>query len=225
MSLNVNYEMIEYGVRIIQKAIEENKKLDFSEIFNSGTIDIRNRKVLGDFVSNNTDLKVELESIKNIIGNYLSRTEKKRPLNILLSASPGSGKSFLLRQFKGIFEKEDFKIEYKEFNLSTLISKVEIFQIFQFIQDCNEAKITPIVFIDEVDTIINGEYVFPLLISAMSDGESKYIKHSFECRHAIMAFAGSGLFEQKSSNKSNIAISIPNNLLSRIQQFFIELFY
>jgi hypothetical protein len=186
---------------------------------NLDPIDLSSRKVIGDFITNNSDLAEELKATEKIIDAYYRKTNIKRPLNILLSASPGSGKSFLLKQFK-----EKLHTDYIEFNLSTLISKEEVFNIFRYIKDKNASGKIPIVFIDEVDTQINNEYIFPLLISAMSDGNSRYIREDIDCSKAIIAFAGSGLFERNDTNFAfNSSVSkyrILFNLVQEVYRFY-----
>lgn len=211
------------GITALRRILKEkNEKVPFSKLLNTRSINLKGRRVIGYFISNNSDLASELLAVKKNIENYFTKKETKRPLNILLSASPGSGKSFLLKQINQELANHH-KTEYKEFNLSTVVSKEEIFEISRFIQEKNSIGIIPIIFIDEVDTIINGEYVFPYLISAMSDGITNQTSIMIKCDKAIIAFAGSGLFENKGTEKDNIAIPIYKNYYVKVAHQIIDL--
>lgn len=209
-------------IELIKIIKNNDQKVNFNNFKELKEIDITKNEVIGKFLTNNKDIANELKETEKIIKSYFKNRTKERPLNILLSSSPGSGKSFLLKQFK-----KSLKTEYKEFNLSTLLSKEGVFRIFQYIEEKNKKKITPIVFINEVDTIINNEYIFPFLLSAMSDGKSEY-DEPIKCNRAIMVFAGSGLFESKETDYPNISGLVKfrgiTSFLFTMLQYFIDIF-
>lgn len=182
---------------LFDKILKQKKKLDFRDFLDLKRVDLSEHAVIGNFICNNEDLRKELVATEKIIDSYFKKPERKRPLNILISAPPGSGKSFLLKQFVTKLDTV-----YQEYNLSTLIDKKEVFSVFRFIEQENEKGITPIIFIDEVDTAVNEEYIFPYFISAMSDGKSSQSTQVIKCCSAIIAFAGSGLFESSEMDDS-----------------------
>lgn len=182
-------------------------------------IDITNSEIVEDFIGNNEDLKTDIEESGKIINSYVeNKNSKKRPLNILISAPPGSGKSFLLEQWE-----KKFNLIFLEYNLSTLISKEEVFTIFKAIRKENKKKRVPIVFIDEIDTIINGEYIFPLLLSVMSSGKSKFINKEIYCNNAILVFSGSGLFDTNEEKGISLIDLAKRNFMGKIIIYIIRI--
>src|SRR5262245_24830476 len=56
------------------------------------------RPVFGKYITRNTGFVEYLHGVRDQIDTYVNKISVKRPLNILLAAPPGSGKSFLIKQ-------------------------------------------------------------------------------------------------------------------------------
>src|SRR5438105_2923280 len=63
----------------------------------------------GQFVTRNEEYYQHVNRVRNKVKTYIKKHRPKRPLNILLAAPPGSGKSFLIKQIISAIESEDIK--------------------------------------------------------------------------------------------------------------------
>ena len=84
--------------------------------------------VIGRFVTCNIGFQAELKSLKEAVEGYSSRKKPKRPLNIMLAATPGSGKSFLVKELSKNIAAET---EFIEYHVASLRSVDELFSILQ----------------------------------------------------------------------------------------------
>jgi len=139
-----------------------------------------------------------------LIENYMNK-KTERPLSICVFGSPGSGKSFSVKE---IIEKIDKKnTEIISCNLSQLFNPCELSGCFEKIRDAGLQNKVPVVFWDEFDTKLH-DIPFGWLrwfLAPMQDG--KYYDNGIEHHvgRAIFIFAG-GInetmkeFEKKSSD-------------------------
>ena len=72
------------------------------------------RPSFGDYVTQNRQFLEYLSDVSKSIETYISRERTKRPLNILLSAPPGAGKSFLIKQIVNSLSEYRVKTSYEE---------------------------------------------------------------------------------------------------------------
>jgi hypothetical protein len=123
----------------------------------------------GDFVTNDQQFFREATSRLEILKKRLTMRLNK-PDNYLLIAEPGAGKSFFVREFKGQLEKTyGSKVEYIEKNLSAYNSIDRAFDdiVMDIIVALNSHN-PVILFVDEVDTQIDGRNLFQRLIAPMN---------------------------------------------------------
>lgn len=105
-----------------------------------GTLSLRHGFFgLGKFVSLDVNQQEDLLRLFDIVKAYVNNANAKRPINIYIEASPGSGKSFLVKQ---VFETVkdivwDRKFRLLVFNLSTMQSKKDLVRCFRMVQDSN----------------------------------------------------------------------------------------
>jgi SpoVK/Ycf46/Vps4 family AAA+-type ATPase len=150
----------------------------------------------GRYVTRNSGFRTSLEGVRAQIEVYLHKTSVKRPLNILLAAPPGSGKSFLIKQ---LIESIDFKnrgleASFEESYVASLENSAELYGIFQRVQSINlEGGKLPVVFFDEIDATVNGGKLFARFLAPMWDGTFYIGKEKFFLGRSIFFFAGSNL--------------------------------
>lgn len=141
-----------------------------------------------DFVVYSDSLKESVNELSATLKEYLSRPKLKRPLNILLHAPPGSGKSFLVKNIcESLVTVKTSKLI--EINCSNLLSPKDMINVFDRIQYLHENAIVPLIFFDEVD--IPAWSVYQFLLMPMWDGAylSAGLRHEFES--AIFFYAES----------------------------------
>lgn len=129
---------------------------------------------LGDYISFDEYLQEDLLSIVDSIESYINSPPREgRPLCVYLEATPGSGKSFLVRSIvKAVSERQTTKeVLYQERNISQCDSQNSFLTVFEWVRTSNISQVEmPIVFFDEVDTEINGTSSFRHFLGPMLDG-------------------------------------------------------
>jgi hypothetical protein len=156
--------------------------------------------VFGNYVTQNHGFVEYLGSVRDQIETYCSKTKISRPLNILLAAPPGSGKSFLIKQIIGSINSNT-ELSFEEVYVASLENAAELFSIFQRIQSINlEGKI-PVVFFDEIDSKIGGTHIYAKFLAPMWDGTFYLGKERFFLGRSIFFFAGSTLSLEKKSRE------------------------
>jgi hypothetical protein len=160
------------------------------------------KPVFGDYVTCNSEFVDCLEAVRAQIDAYISKPSVKRPLNILIAAPPGSGKSFLIKQ---LIESIDYKprnltVAFEETYVAALETSAELYGVFQRVQSLNlEGGKLPVVFFDEIDTAINGSKLFAKFLAPMWDGTFYIGKERFFIGRSIFFFAGSTLSREDAS--------------------------
>jgi hypothetical protein len=148
------------------------------------------------YVTRNEGFLAHVLDVREQIETYIKKETAKRPLNILLAAPPGSGKSFLIKQvINSIVEKnKSLQVSFEETYIASLENTDELFKIFQRVQSLNlEGKI-PVVFFDEIDAKIpNISHIYAKFLAPMWDGNFYLGKEKFFLGKCIFFFAGSGL--------------------------------
>jgi hypothetical protein len=138
---------------------------DYTKIINNTnpTITVSNAKgFLGGFASTDLVLRKNIIDFKDYINKYAKTKGKTRPLNCLIVAQPGSGKSFFVEQ---IADATNCKIV--EVNCSQVLSPKDLLEGIAKLQNVKDK--TPLLFLDEVDTG-NGEY-YPNLLAPLWDAK------------------------------------------------------
>ncbi len=117
----------------------------------------------GEFVSTDPRIRRDIRRFANRIKSYLEGTGKTRPLNCLLVASPGSGKSFLAGEIaKGV------GCQKLEVNCAQVASAEELLLSIGELEAIAAKRRSPLLFLDEVDT--HPSY-YPLLLAPLWDAE------------------------------------------------------
>ena len=136
--------------------------------------------------------KEEIENyrcIKNLMSEYLEKTDVNVPLSIAVFGPPGSGKSFGVTELAlSLGEKRVKKIE---FNVSQFTSTADLAHAFHNIRDEVLRGKIPLVFFDEFDTSFNGKLGWlKYFLAPMQDGMFKDGELMHPIGRAIFVFAG-----------------------------------
>jgi hypothetical protein len=164
----------------------------------------------------------EIEGFRNIkkqILQFHKYDSGTRPLNIAVFGSPGSGKSFAVKELaKSIFESNKELINFQVYNLSQFKDAVELAGAFHTIRDAVLDRKLPLVFWDEFDT--NNLQWLQYMLAPMQDGKFQDGKDTHPIGKAIFVFAGGTFYSMqhfKSQEKSEefVRKKVPD-FLSRI---------
>lgn len=152
------------------------------------------RFALGKFSTRNKGFYEHLVETDEIVRHYVARSHPPRPLNVLLSAPPGSGKSTLVGQL--LRRREGVPpVPLLELNISNIRTVSDLSVVWSFIRSMEGNGITPAVFLDEVDTQVEGRYLLKDLIMPMNDGAVVLQGGKLNLGPVVFIFAGSKLFE------------------------------
>lgn len=164
-----------------------------------------------------------MRSVRNIMGEYLSQTQRSRPLSIAVFGPPGSGKSFAIKQMARESMDGASPVAILEFNLSQFASAGDMATALQRVRDCTVGETLPLVFWDEFDTPLGGRELGWLaqFLAPMQDGIFLENGNSRPIGPAIFIFAG-GTHATMSSFKAR-AVEIPSakatDFLSRLRGY------
>lgn len=116
---------------------------------------------------------------------YNQKKDPDYPLNCLLVASPGWGKSFLAKSIAKMFN-----FYFMEFSMSQMASTTDLVECFDTIcsyQSMHNDKL--LIFMDEVNCEIQGSPAMGLLLSPIWDGSYTRNGRSFRLKPAVWMFA------------------------------------
>ena len=148
------------------------------------------------FVTRNDGFLTHVRDVRDQISIYINKTASKRPLNILLAAPPGSGKSFLIKQIINslVSKNSNLQVSFEETYIASLENVDELFKIFQRVQSLNLKGKIPVVFFDEIDAqVASSSHVYSKFLAPMWDGTFYVGKEKLFLGKCIFFFAGSGL--------------------------------
>ncbi|MGE0279038.1 MAG: ABC transporter ATP-binding protein [Rhizobiaceae bacterium] len=158
----------------------------------------------GQFVTNDRQFYRTAIDKVDILSNRL-RNNIARPENYLLIANPGAGKSFFVRQFRRELEKTVGEIEFLERNMSAYSSVDQAFSdIVIDVMIALMAHRPTLLFIDEVDTELDGKNMFHRLIAPMNGDPFFFAQKqiSFSKQNLVIFYAlSSGVDELKRTQK------------------------
>ncbi len=169
-----------------QKGTEPDTLVE-EQLLPSGTI--------GRFVTCTEGFKKELSALERTVTTYVGREKPSRPLNLLLAANPGSGKSFLVKELSKQISGDT---EFLEYHVASFRKIDDLFSIFQRIQSLNLEGKLPFVLLDEVDGRVAGEYIFPNLLAPLWDGVFHIGQERHHLGRAVLFFAASALLSSPS---------------------------
>ena len=130
-----------------------------------------------------------LHYLKTLITEYLSQ-RNNQPLSIAVFGSPGSGKSFAIKQLARALDMPDQDIEEVTFNLSQFNEDdpAALYQAFHVVRDISLSGSIPLVFWDEFDS--KNLTWLRYFLAPMQDGEFQEGQLTHSIGKSIFVFAG-----------------------------------
>jgi hypothetical protein len=152
------------------------------------------RRTLGQFSTRNVAFYDHVAEIRALIWDFVARPSPRKPLNLLVSAPPGSGKSFLVKQLLA-GQSGEARIPCLELNVANLAKRSDIGAAWSFMRTMQSNQIKPCVFFDEIDAHVEGDYLLQDVLMPMNDAAVIYNGATLALGPAVFIFAGSKLFE------------------------------
>jgi len=160
----------------------------------TSTLDLEVNRAFGDYVACNAAFRLELGRLRSAVAEYVAHGSDKKPLNILLAAPPGSGKSFLVNELATEFPASAFM----EYYIPSLRSREDVTDILRVISSARMlrmAPVVPFVLLDEIDGMVSGQRVFDDLLAPMWEGRYFDGRRKEPLGKSVFFFAGSGLLQ------------------------------
>lgn len=136
--------------------------------------------------------RTEIESyrsIKNLMCEYIAKTNVSRPLSIAVFGTPGSGKSFGVTEIAGSIAPK--LIQRLNFNLSQFRTPLDLITAFHKVRDLTLEGRIPLVFFDEFDSAFEGKLGWlKYFLAPMQDGVFREGDSLHSIGKAIFVFAG-----------------------------------
>jgi hypothetical protein len=143
-------------------------------------------QLLGDYVTLDWPHYQSIRRVRWEILAYAEDRSRKRPLNIIMQAEPGSGKSHLVKSLAAsIKSHEAFAIDY---NMANLQNIEDLLQPLDSVRNVKVQDKLPILFLDEFDSNTSR---YPLLLPLMWDGEINIAHRNLKLGKLVIILAGS----------------------------------
>jgi hypothetical protein len=134
----------------------------------------------------NDDQSRRIREVVHDVRKYTIDKSLQRPLNFLLLASPGSGKSQLVKSIaKGL---DGSPIGLISFNMATMESKDDLLRVLDSARNLVVDGKLPLIFLDEFDS---DESHYSLLLPLLWDGELDLTNRDLRIGRSIFFLAGS----------------------------------
>lgn len=163
-------------------------------------VEYESKPAFGNFATENQGFREEVQRLRELLLDYATRTRVDRPLNILLAAAPGTGKSFLAKELgralsKELKEKKRMRqdVVFEEVHVAAFRSPDDLQTVLQRVQSANLKGNLPFVLFDEVDGEVAGSHMVANFLAPMWDGKFYVGSDSYAIGPAIFCFAASRL--------------------------------
>ncbi len=142
---------------------------------------------LGDYLTLDWQHYEEIDSLMKVIRDYARDRSRRRPLNIIMQAEPGSGKSHFIKCLAKKLSQEG--ISEVTFNMATLQGVDDFVQPLEAVRNLKVVDRLPILFLDEFDSNKNN---YALLLPLLWDGELSIGHRELRIGKVVIILAGSG---------------------------------
>ncbi len=166
---------------VVFSGAELEKDLDISNAYRRST------NLLGDYVTLDWQHRNDIVRIISIIREYAEDRTRNRPLNIVMQAEPGSGKSHFVRCLAR--KLVNYHTSSVDFNMASLQSIDDLLQPLDEIRNLKVMDRLPILFLDEFDS---DPRRYSLLLPLLWDGELHIGHRDLKLGKLVIILAGSG---------------------------------
>ena len=158
----------------------------------SGTINIAgayemSQQLLAGYATLDLAHYVEIQALANAILAYSKDRSRRRPLNIVLHAEPGSGKSHFVKCLAK--QLSDARVKEIVFNTSSMRGVEDLAHPIDAVRDIKVSDQLPLLFLDEFDSKDDN---FAALLPLLWDGEVTVGSRLLQSGKMIVVLAGSG---------------------------------
>lgn len=176
------YETARQNIRkLVLSAIKPNGEIDVSADYEAS------KAIFQHYVTLDFQHRLDLVKIRTAIQDYAFDRTRKRPLNIIMQAEPGSGKSHLVKclahSIPGV------EITSVDYNMACLQSLDDLVQPLDAVRNLKVNDKLPLLFLDEFDS--NPERNYPLLLPLLWDGELHVGHRDLKLGKVVIILAGS----------------------------------
>lgn len=185
----------------------------------------RSQQLLGEYVTLDWKHRQDILRVVSKIKSYADDKTLRRPLNIIMQADPGSGKSHMVKCLAKKLEKHHaMAVDY---NMASLQTIDDLTQPLDAIRNLKVVDRLPILFLDEFDS--NPAH-YAMLLPLMWDGELHVGHRDLKLGKLVIMLAGSGRSigqAMKSAKGMQLETGLPDSklvdLLSRINGGELEI--
>ena len=142
--------------------------------------------LLSEYATLDDDHYLQIERLIQQIKLYLIDKSRKRPLNILMLASPGAGKSHFIKQLAK--SMRDHSVRAVTFNMATMQSADDMAQPIDNLRNLKVDDQFPLLFLDEFDS---DPARYAALLPLLWDGELQIGHRDLKLGKAVVVLAGS----------------------------------
>jgi hypothetical protein len=202
---------------LIGKEIISNTSPD-AEIDLTSPVELSSR-LLGDYVNLDWQHRLDIVALMNRIRGYAYDKSKRRPLNIIMQAEPGSGKSHFIKCLAKSSRLAG-DVGAVTFNMAGMQAVEDLIQPLDAVRNLKVLDKTPILFLDEFDS---DPSKYALLLPLLWDGEIHVGHRDLKTGKVVIILAASGAsIEEAMKNAKSMQKAVPGDgtklvdLLSRI---------
>lgn len=157
----------------------------------------RSTFTLREYVTLDYEHKRDIDRMKRTISHYAKDITRKRPLNIVMIAQPGSGKSHIIRCLAAAMGQ--LNVSAVTFNMANLVNIDDLIQPLDAVRNLKVADRIPILFLDEFDIQTRN---YSLLLPLLWDGELHIGHRDLKLGKVVIVLAGSDLGIKKTIKKA-----------------------
>jgi hypothetical protein len=179
----------------------------------------RGEVTLKDYICVGGSKRSAINELVDSIYKFNRQKKNRLPLNSLLIARPGLGKSFLAERLAATFD-----MNYLEFSFSQMASNRDIIDCFDTICSVqNRTKKKVLVFMDEINCKVQGHSALGLLLSPIFGGSFVRDGKTYKLSPAVWIFASTDplkiLVDDKKINKGSDFVSRLNGPVIDFESF------
>lgn len=153
--------------------------------------------LLGGYATLDEPHRAEIEKLIAQITAYLRDSTRKRPLNALMLAAPGAGKSFFIKQLAAKMKQE--RVQAVTFNMATMRSADDMAQPIDELRNVKVNDRFPLLFLDEFDV---DQSRYAALLPLLWEGELHIGHRDLKLGKAVIVLAGSNPNLPKAMDRS-----------------------
>lgn len=142
---------------------------------------------LDDYVTLDWQHHEDIQKLLKVILEYTKDSTRRRPLNVIMQAEPGSGKSHFIKSIAKRMATDG--VSAVTFNMASLESVDDFVQPLEEVRNVKVVDKIPLLFLDEFDSDLRN---YSLLLPLLWDGELSVGQRRLRIGKVVTVLAGSG---------------------------------